>query len=38
MELLIGQVLRNECGAPDMPMTTTVPAVWTEGPTLVQRK
>lgn len=38
MELLIGQVLRNECGAPDMPMTTTVPAVWTEGPTLLQRK
>lgn len=38
MELLIGQVLRNECGAPDMPMTTTVPAAWLDGPTLVRRK
>ncbi len=34
MELLIGQVLRNECGAPEMPMTTTVPAAWLDGPTL----
>ncbi|MEO0055683.1 MAG: hypothetical protein RLZZ50_1630 [Verrucomicrobiota bacterium] len=34
MELLIGQVLRNECGAPDLPMTTTVPAAWVDGPTL----
>jgi LacI family transcriptional regulator len=38
MELLIGQVLRNECGAPDMPMTTTVPAAWLDGPTLARRK
>jgi DNA-binding LacI/PurR family transcriptional regulator len=38
MELLIGQVLRNECGAPDMPMTTTVPAAWRDGPTLVKHK
>ena len=34
MELLIGQVLRNECGAPELPMTTTVPAAWVDGPTL----
>jgi len=34
MELLIGQVLRNECGAPDLPMTTTVPAAWVDGPTV----
>ncbi len=34
VELLIGQVLRNECGAPDLPMTTTVPAAWVDGPTL----
>ena len=34
MELLIGQVLRNECGSPELPMTTTVPAAWVYGPTL----
>lgn len=34
IELLIGQVLRNECGAPELPMTTTVPAAWVDGPTL----
>ncbi len=34
MELLIGQVLRNECGAPELPMTTTVPAAWVDGPTV----
>jgi DNA-binding LacI/PurR family transcriptional regulator len=37
MELLIGQVLRNECGAPELPMTTTVPAAWVDGPTLRRR-
>jgi LacI family transcriptional regulator len=34
MELLISQVLRNECGAPEQPMTTTVPATWMDGPTV----
>lgn len=34
MELLISMVLRNECGAPEQPMTTTVPAVWLDGPTV----
>ena len=34
IELLISQVLRNECGAPDQPTTTTVPAAWVDGPTL----
>jgi LacI family transcriptional regulator len=38
MELLIGQVLRNECGAPEMPMATTVLATWKDGPSLVTRK
>jgi DNA-binding LacI/PurR family transcriptional regulator len=38
MELLIGQVLRNECGAPDMPMATTVLATWKDGPSLAMRK
>lgn len=37
MELLIGQVLRNELGAPEMPTTTTVPAAWKDGPTLAAR-
>lgn len=37
MELLIGQVLRNECGEPELPMTTTVPAAWVDGPTLKAR-
>lgn len=36
MELLISQVLRNECGAPDQPLTTTVPAAWVDGETLRQ--
>jgi LacI family transcriptional regulator len=34
IELLISQVLRNECGAPDQPTITTVPAAWVDGPTL----
>lgn len=37
IELLIGQVLRNECGSPKRPMITTVPAEWVEGPTVRQR-
>jgi DNA-binding LacI/PurR family transcriptional regulator len=34
MEMLIGQVLRNEYGPPAVPSTTTVPAAWIPGPTL----
>lgn len=34
IELLIGLVLRNECGAPALPMTTTVLAEWVDGPTV----
>jgi DNA-binding LacI/PurR family transcriptional regulator len=34
VELLIGQVLRNEVGAPSVPMTTVVPAAWQDGPTV----
>lgn len=34
MELLINMVLRNEWGAPEQPMTTTVPSVWRDGPTV----
>lgn len=34
MELLISMVLRNECGAPEQAMTTTVPAMWQDGDTL----
>lgn len=34
MELLISQVLRNECGAPDQAMTTTLPTAWVDGPTV----
>lgn len=34
MEILIGMVLRNECGAPEDPMTTILPPRWVEGPTV----
>ncbi len=34
VELLIGQVLRNEHGLPNRPLTTTMPAEWVDGPTL----
>lgn len=34
IELLIGQVLRNESGISEQPVTTTVPAVWVDGPTV----
>lgn len=37
IELLIGQVLRNECGAPEWPISTTVPSIWVDGPTLRQQ-
>lgn len=33
-ELLIGQLQRNETGIPEWPSTTTIPARWTDGPTL----
>jgi len=34
VELLIGQLQRNEYGCPDWPTTTTLHARWVEGPTL----
>ena len=34
VELLIGQVLRNEAGLPERPLMTTMPADWVDGPTL----
>lgn len=33
-ELLISQVLCNEVGAPEVPMTTVLPASWVDGPTV----
>ena len=33
-ELLIAQLQRNETGIPEWPSTTTIPARWSEGPTL----
>lgn len=33
-ELLISQVLCNETGSPDLPMTTVLPAAWVDGPTV----
>ncbi len=36
MELLIGQMLRNEYGLPTVPSTTMIPAAWTDGATLRQ--
>jgi LacI family transcriptional regulator len=33
-ELLIAQLQRNETGIPEWPSTTTIPARWTDGPTL----
>lgn len=35
VELLISQVLCNEVGAPQIPMTTVIPSAWVDGPTLV---
>lgn len=37
VELLIAQLHRNEYGVPDTPMTTTLPALWVDGPTLRQQ-
>jgi DNA-binding LacI/PurR family transcriptional regulator len=34
VELLISQVLCNEVGAPEVPMTTVLPAAWVDGPTV----
>lgn len=34
VELLIAQLQRNECGVPEWPTTTTIPARWVEGPTV----
>jgi DNA-binding LacI/PurR family transcriptional regulator len=34
VELLVSQVLCNEVGAPDMPMTTVLPAGWVDGPSV----
>ncbi len=33
-ELLISQVLCNETGSPELPMTTVLPSAWVDGPTL----
>ncbi len=33
-EVVIGQLHRNECGLPDTPTLSTVPARWLDGPTL----
>ncbi len=34
VELLIAALHRNDCGVPEHPSTTTIPAVWVDGPTL----
>jgi LacI family transcriptional regulator len=34
IELVIGQLYRNEYGIPDLPSTTTVPAIWVDGLTV----
>ena len=34
IEIMIGQLHRNEYGIPDTPCNTTVPARWVDGPTL----
>jgi LacI family transcriptional regulator len=33
-ELLIAALHRNDCGVPEHPSATTIPAVWVDGPTL----
>jgi DNA-binding LacI/PurR family transcriptional regulator len=38
VELLIAALHRNDCGVPDHPSTTTIPAIWVDGPTLRQTK
>lgn len=34
VELLIAALHRNDCGVPEHPSTTTIPAMWVDGPTL----
>ena len=34
VELLIAALHRNDCGVPEHPSTTTIPAIWVDGPTL----
>ena len=34
VELLIAALHRNDCGVPEHPSTTTIPAQWVDGPTL----
>jgi DNA-binding LacI/PurR family transcriptional regulator len=34
VELLIAALHRNDCGVPEHPSTTTIPARWVDGPTL----
>lgn len=34
IEIIIGQLHRNDYGIPDLPCNTTVPARWVDGPTL----
>jgi DNA-binding LacI/PurR family transcriptional regulator len=34
VELLIAALHRNDCGVPEHPSTTTIPATWVDGPTL----
>ncbi len=34
VELLIAALHRNDCGVPEHPSTTTIPALWVDGPTL----
>ena len=35
VELLIAQIHRNEYGVPENPSTTSIPALWVDGPTLL---
>jgi LacI family transcriptional regulator len=37
VELLIAQLQRNERGVPDWPTTTTIPAKWVDGPTILSK-
>lgn len=37
VELLIAALHRNDCGVPEHPSTTTIPATWVDGPTLRTR-
>ena len=34
IELLTGQLLRNDCGAPKIASITTIPPIWVDGPTV----